>query len=578
MAGLFTEFPPVSDAQWDAAILADSKGADPEKLVWRTEDGIPVKPFYRAGSPLAGQAPLWTAQGNRWEIRAEVPDGDPAAANSRARRIVERGISALSFRAVGVRTAGDLKALLEGLPVERITLHFQCASGSARILELLESHPGARDISGSAACDPISDMAAAGVADGIIDNDRLTEAAAGFQNALRTLPKVTPLAAGTTLFHDAGATAAGELALALASGAEYLAQFSARSVAARDVAGHLAFQFSTGSSYFQEIAKLRAMRTLWPRVCGAFDPAAASLPLRLDARTSDWNQSAFDPHVNLLRGTTEAMAAVLGGATSLTVRPFTGNWAEPDETSLRLAVNTQLLLRDEAWFDKVADPAAGSWYIEELTDALARKAWRMFQDIESEGGLLEALSKGVIQNMVRASRESREALIAQRRKVFVGVNAYPNAQERVAADPAAPVSEGPFPAGRGPAMWERLRLAAQQAAKRPKVLLLASGDAKMRRARADFSANFFACGGFEIVHGTALADAADADLVVLCSSDAEYPALAAEICGHSPVPVMVAGLPKDSVEQLKAAGVADFIHIRANAREVLGRWQKKLGV
>jgi methylmalonyl-CoA mutase len=571
---LFAEFPAVSDADWDAAIAKDLKGGDPNKLAWRTEDGFSVKPFYRRTTQAAGRAPLVRAQAGKWEIRAEVREADPATANHLARRLVDYGVRSLCFR--GPRLEGDLKALralLDGLPLERIGIHFDCMPGSMRTLELLEKLPKAHELAGSVACDPIAEM----IEDNAVGADIFPEAAVRFQNALRLMPRVLPLVVRAERYHNAGATAAQELALSLAAASEYLAQLDERDVPAQAVAQNLGFAFGVGSSYFMEIAKFRAMRILWPLLTGAFDGAGGAAA-RIFARTSEWNQTVYDRYNNLLRGTTETMAAIIGGCDAVTVRPYSGNWSRPDEDALRWAVNTQLILRDEAYLDKVADPAAGSWYVEELTEALAREAWKMFQDLESEGGLVRALEKGIVQNMLRATRETRQQAVAERRRALVGTNQYPNRGEKITGVWPAPPETPVLPRVRAAWPFEAVRLRTDAAAKRPLVLLLTSGDRKMRRARAEFSANFFACAGFEVVESEAIEAAPQAGLVVLCSSDAEYPALAREVVPKTKCPVIVAGYPKDLIEDLKAAGVADFIHIRSNAAQVLARWQAQLGV
>jgi methylmalonyl-CoA mutase len=372
------------------------------------------------------------------------------------------------------------------------------------------------------------------------------------------------------VYHNAGATVVQELAFALAEGAEYLTELRERGGSAADVAAHLPLHFAVGSSYFLEIAKLRAAHLLWPRVVTAFAPHA-EMGARIQAHTSEWNQTVYDPHVNLLRATTEAMAAAIGGCESLTVLPFTGTWQPSDDLSRRLAVNTQLILRDEAHFDKVADPAAGSWYIETMTDSVAEAAWDLFQTIESHGGMTQAIASGFVRDTIAKSRRERELLVEQRRRVFVGTNQYPNPKER-ANLPSLPAQ------GRGAEPFERIRLATEHSGRTPNVLLVVTGDPKMRRARADFSANFFGCAGFRIEETAEFDPDAEADLIVLCSSDAEYLALAQSVCPRAKAPVIVAGYPKDSIDQLRAAGVADFIHIRSNAVESLSRWQKQLGI
>jgi methylmalonyl-CoA mutase len=352
-------------------------------------------------------------------------------------------------------------------------------------------------------------------------------------------------------FHNAGATAVQELAFALSAAVDLLASGD------RDIS----FVYAVGSNYFFEIAKLRAARLLFARAAAAFDGPSA---MRLHVRTAIANKSLYDPYTNLLRVTTEALSAVIGGCDSLIVEPF--------EFSERLAENVQLLLKHEAHLDQVADPAGGSYYVESLTDSLAREAWKLFQQVEAQGGYAEA--RGFIDNAIEASRKALENAVASRRRTMVGVNNYPDLQEKgISPDVAVRFD------WRMSETLERIRMRTERYAHAtghtPTVLLLVRGDVKMRIARATFCANFFGCGGFAIREA---AELQPADLIVLCSSDPEYLALAQEIVPQVKAPVIVAGNPKDQIQVLTGAGVAGFVHVFSNLVETLAEWQNKLGV
>jgi methylmalonyl-CoA mutase len=274
------------------------------------------------------------------------------------------------------------------------------------------------------------------------------------------------------------------------------------------------------------------------------------------------------------------MAAIVGGVDALQVEPFDAPYREPDQSAVRLARNTQLILKQEAWLDRSVDPAGGSYYLEVLTDSVAREAWKLFQQIEAAGGFLKYSEAGTLDRDIAKSRADREAAVSMRRTAIVGTNQYPNLAERM-----LPNIEREDPAPRAAFVFEQIRLRTERYAARtghtPQFLLLEAGDAKMRKARSGFVANFFGCAGFEIQIADALTG--DPDAIVLCSSDAEYAALAPRViqqlreAGKS-TPVIVAGNPVDSMEQLKQAGVAAFVHIRSNAAEVLRAWQERLGV
>jgi len=354
-------------------------------------------------------------------------------------------------------------------------------------------------------------------------------------------------------FHEAGATSVQELGYALAAASEKLA-------AGGEVTG---LQFGVGSNYFFEIAKLRAARLLASTL---FDAYQKKSEVTIYAVTALANKSIYDPYTNLLRVTTETLSAVLGGADSVNVQAA----GFPD----RLAKNVQLVLKEECHLDKVADPAGGSYYIESLTVALATAAWKLFQEVEAAGGF--AASKDAIDAALAASRAAKEKAIASRRRVMVGVNNYPDIHEQELAN-AGTLGSGWRMAGSIEAIRLRTEQYAQAMGKTPKVLLLKRGDLKMKMARGQFCQNFFGCAGFEIVESESY-EGTDAALIVLCSSDPEYVAFAQEVCAAVKVPVVVAGNPKEQMEELKAAGVAGFVHVLSNMVETLTEWQNKLGI
>jgi methylmalonyl-CoA mutase len=460
---LAAEFPPVATAEWEAAIQTDLKGADYEKrLVWRTEEGLKVKPYYRQDD-LAGL-----------ETQADIA---PA--------------------------------------------QFPFTRGASADWEIAQNPEIPADA---------------------VRGDRL---------------------------YEQGATAVQELAYTLAQGVERLAAQVEKGVPAEAAAPAIAFVFGVGSNYFFEIAKLRAARLVWAQAVSAFGAAGEACRMRIHAVTALSNKSVCDPWTNLLRSTTEALSAAIGGCDALTVQSF--------HYPQRLAHNIQLILKEEVHLDKVADPAGGSYYVEALTAALARAAWKLFQQVEAGGGYAKMNAAGAIDAAVAQSREARQKAVAARRRTLVGVNNYPNLSERI--DAPGPAD----PAGRLAEPFEKLRLRTQRHAAKtgrtPRVLLLTRGDLKMRMARAQFCQNFIGCAGFEIVESSALeGPGAGAAIVVLCSSDPEYLALAQEVCPKVQVPVIVAGNPKDQIEALQQAGVAGFVNVQSNAVETLAAWQDRLGM
>ncbi len=377
------------------------------------------------------------------------------------------------------------------------------------------------------------------------------------------------------LLHDAGATAVQELGWAIAEGVNRLAAATAGGTSIDEASQAVSFVFAVGSTYFIEIAKLRAARLLWATAVAAFGPAnPASGAMRLHARTARANKSLSDPYTNLLRATTEAMSAAIGGADSLLV--------EPHGFEARLAINVQRILASEADLDAVADPAGGSYYIEAVTDALAREAWAIVQRVEAAGGHGAAVGAGDLASALDASRSARAQAIATRRRTLVGVNDYPDSSNVVPADGPFPVpeGEGPLAAYRLAAPFEALRARtarhADATGRRPVVHLLTGGDVKWRTARAAFAANLFGCAGFAISEGEHVPGVAD--LVVLCGSDADYPTLARAIVPAARVPVVVAGAPGAHADELNAAGVQGYVHTGIDAVRALSAWQDRLGM
>jgi methylmalonyl-CoA mutase len=574
---LLEEFPPVSTADWEAAIARDLKGADYEKrLMWRAEDGLAVKPYYRA-EDLKDLAQIDAAPGEfpfrrgtrttgDWRIREEIDAVDAESASRAAREAVAAGADEIAFTAASVQTKAALDLILAGL--DEIPVHFRKADKPllGLLLDRMRMRPRRAEV--TAGCDALASTEFAAEVIGAAPDGFVPFAIDG-------------------AFEEAGATVAEEVGFTLAAGVDYLAAMEECGADVGRAAAAIEFGFAIGSSYFLQIAKLRAFRMTWARAAGSFGGAHEWARARIATRTSRWNKTVYDPHVNILRATTEAIAAVLGGADSVTVAPFDECYESPDEASRRLARDTQLVLKHEASMGRVADAAGGSYLIEWLTDAIAREAWKRMQEIEAQGGYRKAQAAGAIGKALKRSRTAREKAVATRWRVVVGTNQFANPAERALdrIDSARANAEL-----RGARIYEELRLRTERHAaegeRTPRILLAETGDVKMRMARSNFAANFFACAGLATTtrrFRKAAEIAADgADLVVLCSSDAEYAAIVAEVMAKlkeagKATPVIIAGNPEDA-EKLAVAGVADFVHARSNPVEVLTKWQERLGI
>jgi methylmalonyl-CoA mutase len=325
--------------------------------------------------------------------------------------------------------------------------------------------------------------------------------------------------------------------------------------------------------------------------------------MSIHTETSSWNITVFDPYVNMLRTTTETMASVIAGVDSHLVKSFNSAYARPEEFSERIARNQQLLLKEEAYLDKVVDPAAGSYYIETLTASMVEEAWKLFLEIEAQGGYVESVKSGFIQTKIKENAASLDKALATRKSSLLGTNQYPNITEKIEQyipaevfNPTAFTEKDaivetlkPY---RGAQQFEKIRKKTDDYSrehKRPVVFMFTYGNLTMRIARAQFASNFFAVSGFELIdnlgfetveEGVLAALESKAEIVVICSSDIEYAEITPKIIEglEGKAIVVLAGYPKDIVDNLKKAGLEHFIHMRTNVLESLQEFQQKLGL
>ena len=614
---LFSEFPPVPTEKWEEVINKDLKGADYEKkLVWHTIEGFKVKPYYRAEDlegleyldSNPGQMPFTRGKhtdNNVWDVRQDIRSHDLKEANRVALDAVERGATSLGFCAKGVKTLDDMATLFKGIYINAVSINFMCSEDYLSLLKLYVEYAKQQgfnpaDLQGSCAFDPFRYA---------LKHGRFHRGEEGdFQMAKElvdyghdNLPKFRVLTVHGSLLHNAGANIVQELGFSLAAANELVARLTDLGVKAHRVACRIELNVGIGSTYFMEMAKIRAARLLWSKVIEQYQPECdCAYNLFINATTSEWNQSLYDPYVNMLRSTTEAMSACIAGADSISVLPFDNAYKEADDFGYRIARNQQLLLKEESYLDKIADPAAGSYYIENLTDQIARGAWEHFLKVEELGGYCKALRAGLVQDEVEKTAQQRDLDIATRKTTILGTNQYPNLLEKMgdkmAEEPhcCCNCEKGdevrilkPY---RGAEPFEHLRLATEKAAHRPKVFLLTYGNLAMRKARAGFATNFFGVAGYEIIdnpgfatpeEGAKAALESGADVVVLCSSDDEYAELTQPVCNLLKGKVkslVLAGFPKEMVETYKGYGIDEFIHVKTNALECLTNFQKQFGI
>lgn len=605
---LFDQFAPNTKQEWIDKVTADLKGADfNKKLVWRTNEGFNVQPMYRAEDikdfkttdSLPGEYPFMrgTRTNNTWYIREDIVVEDAKAANAEAVELLDKGITSFGFIMNIDPSKEVIAALLNDIDITKVEINFcgcpnKAIAVAKALADYLKDYDALDAINGSIEFNPFKRQLKHGQP---FPKD-IKALAVELYEAAKEMPNLRLFAVSSNLLCNAGAYIYQELGYALSWGAEWMNILTDAGIAAGDAAKRIKFNMGISTNYFMELAKFRAARMLWAQIVKQYNPACdCACKIALHAITSEFNQTIYDAYVNLLRSQTEAMSAALAGVDSITVTPFDKQYKQPDEFSKHLARNQQLLLMEESHLNKVVDPAGGSYYIETLTVSIAEQAWKLFLDCEDKGGFEALLNEGAVQKDVNATAEKRHTDVARRKEQLLGTNQFPNFNE-MAADKivteekacgcGCPDGENALNRRRAASDFEDLRLATERSGKRPKVFMLTIGNLAMRLARSQFSSNFFACAGYEIIdnlgfetvqQGVDAAIAKNADIVVICSSDDEYEALAPEAFTYlnCRAEFVVAGNPA-CTEALQAAGIQNFIHVRSNVLETLKAFNAKL--
>jgi methylmalonyl-CoA mutase len=614
---LFEQFSPVSTKEWMDKIINDLHGADfNKKLVWKTNEGFDVMPFYRREDienldlikSLPGDFPYIRGvknNGNKWLVRQNIEVEDYKESNKKALNILMKGVDSLGFVIKYPETVNrkNFENLLKDIHFESVEINFLSDGKAIEILECLiklfnSSGTDLKKVKGAIEADPLGRLMLNGNLCLSLESGLDYLASLTLDSAVLPLFKTIHINASS--FTNAGGGTIQELAFGLAMGNDYMTCLTDRGVNSDEAASKIRFSFGIGSNYFFEIAKLRAARLLWSIVASAYKPEkVSSTRMEIHCVTSRWNKTVYDPYVNLLRTQTEAMSAVLGGTDSLTVEPFDSVFRQPDEFSERIARNQQLLLKEESFFDKVADPVGGSYYVEKLTSLIAESSWKLFLEIQKIGGLVAALRNGYVQNKLKESAAMRRKNISTRKEILLGTNQYPDFNETVSPGIDMTKIFSSSEKGdeniiervellRGSEEFEKLRMASDMTSERPVVFMLTIGNPAIRKARSQFSCNFFACGGYRVIDnigfdtvedGVKAAIDADAAIIVVCSSDEEYAILASAVFEevNGKALVVVAGNP-DCTDDLKSKGIEFFISIHSNIVETLLMFNKMLGL
>lgn len=618
----FDEFVPVSYEEWKKEAVASLKGGEfDKKLLTKTYEGITLQPLYTKkdfqadeefpgeGDYLRGTDPAGYLD-ESWTVAQAVSACCPEAANRELKHQLERGCTGVNVApafegGVKLESEDDVKKLFDGIDLSKYPVQL---NAGASALSLVKAMAGT-NAAGCVGADPLGRLAVDGKL--YSDMDALYgEMAECVRFAAEKLPNLRTVLVDGNVYANAGASAVQEVAYSMAAASEYIAAMTERGIAPDAAAGAIRFSFSLGANFFMEIAKLRAARVVFSKIAAAYGAGAEARKIDVFANTSAFTKTVYDPYVNILRATTEAFSGVVGGVNGMSVATLDEPIGASDELSERIARNIQIMLKEEFSLRMPVDPAGGSWYVETLTRQLIDAVSALFKSVEAEGGLYAALKAGSVQSAVGKVLADRLSKLAFRSDRAVGTNMYANMQEkplvrescerecRCCCSDAKPVIEvTPLKAHRWTEQFEALRAATEayeaSTGKTVKVFLANMGPIPQHKARADFSAGFFEVAHFEVLRNNGFATVeeaaeaaakSEAAVAVICSTDDTYPelvpALARAIKAKTPdMMVMLAGAPAPEYKAAYTeAGVDDFIHVRSNCLEILGRIQSERGI
>ncbi|RYC53169.1 methylmalonyl-CoA mutase subunit beta [Flagellimonas olearia] len=423
--GLFEEFPEVSAKQWKQKIQFDLKGADyNDTLVWESLEGIAVKPFYHE-EDLQNIKAHPTSASRKWHVGQTIYAGDSTKANAKALKSLEKGVESLVVTIPNEQV--DFKALLQGIELENIPLHFNFQYLATQpIKNLLEILMG-KNVEAYLNIDLIGHLSRDGNWFHNLEKDHaILEEIHGLAT---TYTSVVTFGVDMALYQNAGANSIQQLAYGLAHAHEYLNHFATLNTDQKSFP--IVFKVAVGSNYFFEIAKLRALRWLWGSLASEYgfgnDCHIMAIPTKR-------NKTLYDYNVNMLRTTSESMSAILGGADTVCNLPYDAIYHKDNAFAERIARNQLLLLKEESYFEDVSAVANGAYFIESITEQLAEKALALFKQIEKSGGFLSALKKGSIQQKIKESAAKEQQLFDKGSIVLLGTNTYQNPQDRMKND------------------------------------------------------------------------------------------------------------------------------------------------
>ncbi len=699
------DFPVPTFEEWKQQVEKDLKGESfDKKLLTKTYEEITLQPLYTSDHikdlPQINNLPGFQNflrgnsasgfNGRDWEIAQEYNQAMPEDLNKAIRYDLQRGLNSINIvldnpTMLGLDAdqskAGEVgKDGLSISGVRKMQILFKDIDLAAQPININggfsalpvtllfkayvdETRASLMNIKGSITSDPYDYLLTKGELP-VSLNQIFDELKLATELMIKSNSAIKTIGVSGYALNNSGANSVQELAFTLATAVEYLNEIISRGLKADDAAKKIKFTFGVGSFYFMEVANLRAARMLWSKVLEAYGVPEENQKMFIHCKTTEFNQTYFDPYVNMLRTTTEAFSAIVGGADSIHSNPFDESFNPSYNFSRRIARNTQIILKEESHLDQVIDPAGGSYFVEKLTDDIAHAAWKLFQQVEEKGGMLKAIQSGFVQEEINKVAEAKKKDFAKRKTVLVGTNMYANPKEEmmeiekqdleavykkrveyiqkyritgsdkkhsiimdrlqkitdnksfdlienaveaflegaslgevsrsIRSSAEKGISVEPLKQFRLAEMFEELRLASENYKKktgsRPKIFLATMGPLKQFKARADFSRSFFEVGGFEIVYpngfnsndeAVTAAIESKAQAVVICSTDDTYPELVPQIVKgikekSKDISVILAGYPKDQIEEHKKSGVDDFIYLGADAHSIISKLLKRI--
>jgi len=703
---LQADFPPPTFEEWIIQVEKDLKGASYEKkLITKTYEGIDLNPIYTIndikGSPFINSLPgknnsvrgnyLSGYHGRSWDVKQEIKVADVEEFNTELHEALKNGQNCVNIlvdtatklgldadyapteqvgdKGLSISAVNSLKRALSNIDFNLLPLYLDSGYNSVPIISLINAYfkTNKIDISklqGAITADPIAHLSIYGELP--VNQDFIFNMMTySIQWTSKYAPRIRTIGINTMPYINAGANSVQELAYAMSTVVYYLNQLIDRNIDAAEAINKIQFTFGMSTNYFMEIAKLRAAKVLLTSIAGEYGVDTKTLKINIGAKSSSFYQTNLDPCVNLLRSTTETFSAILGGVNNITTSTFDESARIPDNFSRRIARNTQTVLREESHLDQIIDPAGGSYYIENLTEELAIKAWDLFKEIENKGGIFESLNKGLVQNSISEVAEARKKDINKRKSVIVGTNMFADIKENQlaqrkfdqtayqkkraeylkkyrlngtkekhelvmdklnsistfnSAEIIGTITEayligttlGEISSSltsshkeniiieklsnrRASEGFEELRQKAleykTENGSLPKVFLANWGSLKDYKARADFSKGFFEVGGFDIIDPKGFGSIEDAvmgslnsgaPVIAICSTDDNYTQVVSQLTKaikdkNPDIQVILAGYPKDQIQEYTKAGIDDFIFLGADVMQVLISLYSKIG-